>query len=203
MKSYTNLILGTSLLPVSLWVASAIAAPGNTDAAAPADTATVTSPADATDATKQANKAIQDFLPFSNTQDFTDAKQGFIADLPSPIIKGASGNTVIDLSQYDFLRKEGPTPDTVNPSLWRQSQLLAIHGLFKVVDGIYQVRNIDLANITFIRGKTGWIVVDPLTSAETAKAALDLINEKVEKLRFPACSLLTRMLTTLRVFAAS
>jgi alkyl sulfatase BDS1-like metallo-beta-lactamase superfamily hydrolase len=174
VKSYTKLILGTSLLPVSFWIASAIAAPE--------ETAAVTSPGDATEATKQANDAVQKFLPFSNTQDFTDAKQGFIADLPSPIIKDASGNTVIDLSQYDFLHQEGPAPDTVNPSLWRQSQLLAIRGLFKVVDGIYQVRNIDLANITFIRGKTGWIVVDPLTSAETAKAALDLINEKVEKL---------------------
>lgn len=140
-------------------------------------------PKGATDATRQANDAVSQFLPFSNTQDFKDAKQGFIADLPSPLIKGAAGNTVIDLSQYDFLKKEGPAPDTVNPSLWRQSQLLAIRGLFKVVDGIYQVRNIDLANITFIRGKTGWIVVDPLTSTETAKAALDLINSKVENLR--------------------
>lgn len=136
----------------------------------------------ATDATRKANDALASYLPFSNKQDFDDANHGFIADLPSPIIKGEAGNTVIDLSQYDFLKKEGPTPATVNPSLWRQSQLLAIRGLFKVVDGIYQVRNIDLANITFVRGKTGWIVIDPLTSAETAKAALALVNDKVEKL---------------------
>lgn len=140
------------------------------------------SPKGATEATKQANEAVTNFLPFSNKQDFDDSKHGFIAGLPSPVIKGKDGNTVIDLSQYDFLKKEGPAPDTVNPSLWRQSQLLAISGLFKVVDGIYQVRNIDLANITFIRGKTGWVVVDPLTSTETAKAALDLINSKVENL---------------------
>ncbi|MFI8480740.1 alkyl/aryl-sulfatase [Pseudomonas sp. NPDC078700] len=139
-------------------------------------------PNEATDATKKANDAIANYLPFSNKQDFEDAKRGFIADLPSPVIKGKDGNTVIDLGQYDFLKKDGDTPATVNPSLWRQSQLLAIRGLFKVVDGIYQVRNIDLANMTFIRGKTGWIVIDPLTSDETAKAALDLINEKVEKL---------------------
>ncbi|WP_432719824.1 MBL fold metallo-hydrolase [Jeongeupia wiesaeckerbachi] len=136
----------------------------------------------ATKATRKANDAVANYLPFGDKQDFEDANRGFIADLPSPIIKGESGNTVIDLSQYDFLKKAGPTPDTVNPSLWRQSQLLAKHGLFKVVDGIYQVRNIDLANITFVRGKTGWVVIDPLTSAETAKAALDLINSKVEKL---------------------
>lgn len=139
-------------------------------------------PGAATDATKKANQAVADYLPFSNKQDFEDAKRGFIADLPSPVIKGSEGNTVIDLSQYDFLTKEGATPDTVNPSLWRQSQLLAIRGLFKVVDGIYQVRSIDLANVTFVRGKTGWIVIDPLTSTETAKAALDLVNDKVEKL---------------------
>lgn len=136
----------------------------------------------ATDTTKKANEAIANYLPFTNKQDFEDARRGFIADLPSPVIKGKDGKTVIDLTQYDFLNKEGEAPATVNPSLWRQSQLLAIRGLFKVVDGIYQVRNIDLANMTFVRGKTGWIVIDPLTSDETAKAALDLINDKVERL---------------------
>ncbi|WP_339516370.1 alkyl/aryl-sulfatase [Pseudomonas sp. RL_15y_Pfl2_60] len=145
-------------------------------------TSAFAAPNEATDATKKANDAIANYLPFTNKQDFEDAKRGFIADLPSSVIKNKDGNTVIDLGQYDFLKKAGDTPSTVNPSLWRQSQLLAIRGLFKVVDGIYQVRNIDLANMTFIRGKTGWIVIDPLTSDETAKAALDLINEKVEKL---------------------
>ncbi|WP_448646678.1 alkyl/aryl-sulfatase [Pseudomonas mohnii] len=139
-------------------------------------------PNEASDATRKANDALLSYLPFANQQDFEDAHHGFIADLPSPVIKGDAGNTVIDLSQYDFLKTEGPTPATVNPSLWRQSKLLAIRGLFTVVDGIYQVRNIDLANMTFVRGKTGWIVIDPLTSAETAKAALALVNEKVEKL---------------------
>ncbi|WP_250454655.1 alkyl sulfatase dimerization domain-containing protein [Caballeronia sp. ATUFL_M2_KS44] len=139
-------------------------------------------PNQATDATQKANQAVASYLPFSNTQDFDDVRRGFIADLPSAVIKGSAGNTVIDLSQYDFLHQTGPAPATVNPSLWRQSELLSVRGLFKVVDGIYQVRNIDLANMTFIRGKTGWLVIDPLTSTETAKAALDLINEKVERL---------------------
>lgn len=139
-------------------------------------------PNEASEVTRKANDALLSYLPFANKQDFEDANHGFIADLPSPVIKGDAGNTVIDLSQYDFLKAEGPTPTTVNPSLWRQSQLLAIRGLFKVVDGIYQVRNIDLANITFVRGKTGWIVIDPLTSAETARAALALVNDKVETL---------------------
>ncbi|CDY79367.1 alkyl sulfatase [Caballeronia glathei] len=139
-------------------------------------------PKGATPATIQANDKLRNYLNFSDQQDFEDARRGFIADLPSPVIKGASGNVVIDLSQYDFLKSTSTTPPTVNPSLWRQSQILANHGLFKVVDGIYQVRNIDLANITFIRGKTGWVVVDVLTSSETAKAAYDLISEKVERL---------------------
>ncbi|UVA80545.1 alkyl/aryl-sulfatase [Pandoraea commovens] len=141
-------------------------------------------PADATAATRDANQKLLNFLPFANKQDFEDIQRGFVADLSNPVIKGAAGNTVIDLTQYDFLKKNmaGEAPPTVNPSLWRQSQLLSAHGLFKVVDGIYQVRNVDLANITFVRGKTGWIVIDPLTSVETAKASLDLINSKVEKL---------------------
>ncbi|WP_175944952.1 alkyl sulfatase dimerization domain-containing protein [Caballeronia sp. BCC1704] len=143
---------------------------------------TSAAPNPATDATRKANQAVADYLPFSNTQDFEDVRRGFIADLPSAVIKGAAGNTVIDLSQYDFLHGNGPAPATVNPSLWRQSELLSTRGLFKVVDGIYQVRNIDLANMTFIRGKTGWVVIDPLTSTETAKAALDLVNDKVERL---------------------
>ncbi len=139
-------------------------------------------PKPATNFTKSANQQLRDYLPFNNKQDFDDVQRGFIADLPNPVIKGSSGNTVIDLSQFDFLKQQGPAPETVNPSLWRQEQLLSVRGLFKVVDGIYQVRNIDLANITFIRGKTGWVVIDPLTSVETAKAALDLINSKVENL---------------------
>lgn len=139
-------------------------------------------PKDAAPATREANDKLKGFLPFNSQQDFEDSKRGFISDIPNAVIKGASGNNVIDLGQYDFLKQSGDAPATVNPSLWRQSQLLGIRGLFKVVDGIYQVRNIDLANITFVRGNTGWIVIDPLTSVETAKVALDLVNEKVERL---------------------
>jgi alkyl sulfatase BDS1-like metallo-beta-lactamase superfamily hydrolase len=139
-------------------------------------------PQDATRSTREANERLHAYLPFSDQQDFEDARRGFIADVPNQVIKGDADNTVIDLAQYDFLKSTGGAPATVNPSLWRQSQLLSIRGLFKVVDGIYQVRNIDLANITFIRGKTGWIVIDPLTSTETAKVALELVNSKVERL---------------------
>ncbi|HTJ94370.1 MAG TPA: alkyl sulfatase dimerization domain-containing protein [Pararobbsia sp.] len=139
-------------------------------------------PDDATPATAAQNRQVQDMLPFGDTRDFDDARRGFIADLPASTIADASGRAVIDLGAYDFLKTDQAAPDTVNPSLWRQSQLLDIRGLFKVVDGIYQVRNIDLANITFVRGRTGWIVIDPLTSVETARAALELVNAKVARL---------------------
>ena len=84
---------------------------------------------------------------------------------------------VWDMTVYDFI--QGEAPDSVNPSLWRQAKLNDMHGLFEVVDGIYQVRGYDLSNITFIRGETGWIVVDPLITVESAKAALDLVNQEL------------------------
>lgn len=142
---------------------------------------TQSGPKQATAATREANAALLEQLPFSNTEDFENSRRGFIAALPEPIIRDADGNVVYDLEQYGFLMSEDTAPDTVNPSLWRQGQLLTIHGLFEVVDGIYQVRGYDLANISFVRGSVGWIVIDPLTSNETAKAALDLINEHVEE----------------------
>ena len=81
---------------------------------------------------------------------------------------------VWDMTGLDYL--DGARPDTVNPSLWRQAQLNALYGLFEVKEGIYQVRGYDLANVTFIRGDTGWIVVDPLTATETMKAAKELVD---------------------------
>ncbi|OHB30195.1 MAG: alkyl sulfatase [Phenylobacterium sp. RIFCSPHIGHO2_01_FULL_69_31] len=114
---------------------------------------------------------------FNDRQDFAFADRGFVATRAEPTIKAADGRVVWDLSAYEFLK--APAPASVNPSLWRQSQLLAKHGLFEVTKGVWQVRGFDLANATFVAGKTGWIVIDPLTSAETAKAALDLANEKL------------------------
>lgn len=114
---------------------------------------------------------------FADRQDFAFAERGFLDTRADPKIIGPGGGLVWDLSAYDFLK--GEAPPSVNPSLWRQSQLLAKHGLFQVTEGVWQVRGFDLANATFIAGKTGWIVIDPLTSAEAAKAALDLANEKL------------------------
>jgi alkyl sulfatase BDS1-like metallo-beta-lactamase superfamily hydrolase len=111
-------------------------------------------------------------LPFGDTRDFEDARRGFLGRLEPCVIRAADGRVVWDNDSYAFL--DGPAPETVNPSLWRQSQLNAIQGLFEVVPGIYQVRGFDLSNITFVEGDTGVLVIDPLISAETAAAALGL-----------------------------
>src|SRR5499427_9264096 len=123
-------------------------------------------------AVKALNNAVLSKLPFDKQEDYRDAARGFIATLPDALVTGSNGNVVWSQKDYAFL--EGTAPDTVNPSLWRQAQLNHLHGLFKVVEGVYQVRGIDLSNITILEGDTGLIVVDTLVSVETAKAALDL-----------------------------
>ncbi len=129
---------------------------------------------DATEATKAANGKLLQQLPFSDTTDFEDAKRGLVAPLPSELIKGESGNAIWNPEQYGFIKEGAEAPATVNPSLWRQSQLINMSGLFEVTDGIYQVRNLDLSNMTIIEGTEGITIVDPLVSAETAKVAIDL-----------------------------
>ncbi|WP_242917839.1 alkyl sulfatase dimerization domain-containing protein [Caulobacter sp. CCUG 60055] len=116
-------------------------------------------------------------LPFEDRRDFDFASRGYLGTLKDPVIRRADGGAAWDLSAYDFLK--GEAPPTVNPSLWRQAQLLAMSGLFEVAPGVYQVRGFDVANITFIRGAAGWIVVDPLTSLETARAAYALVSDKL------------------------
>ncbi|WP_256985580.1 alkyl/aryl-sulfatase [Bordetella genomosp. 1] len=125
-------------------------------------------------ATKEANAALLKALPFTDKTSFELAHKGFIAPLPKEMIKGEKGNLIWDPTKYDFIKEGSEAPDTVNSSLWRQSQLLNISGLFEVTDGIYQVRNYDLSNMTIVEGKEGLTIMDPLISTETAKAALDL-----------------------------
>ena len=134
----------------------------------------------ASGATRQFNAAVREYLPFEDTGDFDDARRGFIASLDTGTVMTAQGTVSYDTTQFQFL--DGDAPDTVNPSLWRQSRLNALDGLYEVGEGIYQVRGIDLANMSFIRGATGWIVVDPLTMTETAAAGLALLREHVEDL---------------------
>src|SRR6267143_4537331 len=109
-----------------------------------------------------ANRAVQSQLPFTDRQDFEDAMRGFIATTPDPA----------NPDRYAFLEHEAPS--TVNPSLWRQAQLNATNGLFKVTDGIYQVRGFSMANMTIVEGRTGIIIIDTLTTPGAAREALDL-----------------------------
>ena len=113
-----------------------------------------------------------DGLPFHDRQDFADADRGFVGAMEPCVVTTESGRVVWDNDAYAFL--EGECPDTANPSLWRQSQLCAKQGLYEVTDGIYQVRGLDLSNMTLVEGDTGVIVIDPLISKETAAAALAL-----------------------------
>ena len=109
---------------------------------------------------------------FDDRQDFEDAERGRIDALDPCVVRAADGRVIWDLEAYSYL--DGECPDTVHPSLWRQAQLCATHGLFGVTNGIYQVRGMDLSNMTIIEGDTGVIVIDPLISAETAAASIAL-----------------------------
>ena len=140
-------------------------------AAMPGDV--VAQPKDATPATHDANTAILSQLPFADRADFADAQRGFVAALPDGLIAGTGPRPVWNMKAYDFLAKDA-APPTVNPSLWRQAQLDAIYGLFKITDRIYQLRGLDIANMTIVEGDSGLIVIDTLLAAETAHAGLEL-----------------------------
>ncbi|MEV5072154.1 MBL fold metallo-hydrolase [Microbacterium sp. LMI12-1-1.1] len=111
-------------------------------------------------------------LPFDDVDDFAAAERGFLGTLEDPKIRNDKGDVVWDASTFDFV--QGDAPDSVHPSLWRQSKLVAKHGLFEVVPGVYQLRGLDLSVMSVIEGDTGVIVVDPLISVETAAAAMAL-----------------------------
>lgn len=100
----------------------------------------------ATETTRRANASVAAALPLDDKRDFRDASRGRLAQIEEDAIRNEDGEVVWDIAAYDFL--QGPAPDTVNPSLWRQAKLAALHGLFEVVDGIYQVRGYDLAVMT-------------------------------------------------------
>ena len=118
-------------------------------------------------------------MPPDDGTDAADVARGFIATRTEPVIEKITPNPWLpvtwDLSQSDFVH--GPCPDTVNPSLWRQAGFNAQHGLYEVIDGFYQVRGFDTSTATFIRGDEGWVVIDPLTTTETARAAFELVTE--------------------------
>ena len=114
-------------------------------------------------------------LDYSDRQDFEDADRGFIGTLDDPVIKAADGRVVWDCAKYNFIA--GDAPATANPSLWRQGKLVAKHGLYELVPGAYQVRGLDLSNMSLIETDGGVIVIDPLMGNETAAAALALYRK--------------------------
>jgi alkyl sulfatase BDS1-like metallo-beta-lactamase superfamily hydrolase len=134
---------------------------------------TPTAPKAAEPSVRAANAAVLDALPFADRQDFDDAARGFVGSIPDAIIKDGAGRPSWSMGNYSFIDRE-QAPDTVNPSLWRMARLNCHHGLFRVVDGIYQIRGFDIANMTIVEGATGIIIIDTLTTADTARAALDL-----------------------------
>ena len=135
-------------------------------------------PKPATEHTAAMNAASAAVLNLDDPGDWGRATRGLIATHETGRIEGRSV-PAWNTADYDFLRGEGSevAPSSVNPSLWRQGRLNALHGLFEVADGVWQARGYDISNITFIAGKKGWLIVDVLTSAETAKACLELANQ--------------------------
>ena len=122
-------------------------------------------------ATIAANARLYEELDIDDQDDWQAARRGLIAQAQPLLVKGEDGRVIWDMTQYQFI--DGNAPATVNPSLWRQAGLNNIHGLFKVSEGIHQLRGFDLANMTLVDGESGWIVIDPLTARETAAAAMD------------------------------
>jgi len=133
----------------------------------------------ATETTANINRQVLKTLQLTDNADFDDASRGLIARPDALTIEGPNGSIAWQPASYDFI--QGDAPASVNPSLWRQAQLNNIHGLFKVTDGVYQVRGFDLANLTLIDGEHGWIVVDPLTNNQTAAAAINFAFEHLPR----------------------
>ena len=137
----------------------------------------VLAPQGATAATRAVLAQAAKDLPPEDGVDFEFARRGFIASWPDAVIRQANGQPSFDLAGNDFV--EGVAPETVNPALWRQNRVLRAEGLFRLAPGLYQVRNFDNSNVTFIETPKGWIVIDPLTVEEVARAAFALVKQHV------------------------
>ena len=163
----TRILARTSLLPLLLGAPVLSAGTPASDL----------SPKPASSATVAAQKSVAANLPGEDGRDAQFAQRGFVATRSDPLIKNAAGKPVWNTAAYQWMT--GPAPATVNPSLWREMTLLRASGLYKVANGVWQVRGFDVSNMTVIAGKTGWIVIDPLTNRETAAAALELVNQQL------------------------
>ena len=128
--------------------------------------------------TKAILEKSQGALPLGDKRDFDELAKGFIAPMPDLKIMADAGHTAWDMERFQFLNEDRKF-DSIHPSLLRQSRLNNNYGLYEVIPGIYQVRGVDLSDITFVRGKTGWIVFDPLVSAEPVRAAWQLFQKHV------------------------
>jgi alkyl sulfatase BDS1-like metallo-beta-lactamase superfamily hydrolase len=166
MKNTSSVVLALAM--------SAIAVQPPTFAQQPAPKS---EPKPATAATAETNRKTGKDLRFDDRMDFEDASRGLIPTLPDQPVVGPNGQVIWDGSRFKFI--SGDAPASVNPSLWRQEKLNNFHGLFKVCDGIYQIRGYDIANMTLVEGKTGWIVIDTLLTAEISRATLAFAMEKI------------------------
>lgn len=168
-------ILSRTNAAVALLACAGLGLPAS---AAPAPAGTLsTAPHEATAVTRAVLAQAARDLPPEDGQDFAFAQRGFIATWPENVIRQANGKPSFDLAGNDFI--EGPAPDTVHPALWRQNRVLRAEGLFRIAPGLYQVRNFDNSNVSFLETPKGWIVIDPLTVAEVARAAFDLLRQHV------------------------
>ncbi len=136
-------------------------------------------PKDAAPATAQANRDAAGFYDLADRQDFADADRGLIAPWPGPVTSSADGHVIFDPEWFGFVAEGSPAPDTVNPSLWRQSQVMRRGGLYKVTDGVYQARNNDIANLTIVEGQDGLVVIDCMNGVESAQQGMALFREHV------------------------
>jgi alkyl sulfatase BDS1-like metallo-beta-lactamase superfamily hydrolase len=164
-------------LPVLALLLATAGCNSNVPTAPDANAAGHTAP---TQVTIKANQQVLQERPFSNRDDFANARRGLIAQNPDLVVRHPNGTTLWDMPAYDFIDADGSNaPASVNPSLWRQAALNNIHGLFKVTEGLYQIRGYDLANMSIIESDNGWILVDPLTAKETASEAFLFARENL------------------------
>jgi alkyl sulfatase BDS1-like metallo-beta-lactamase superfamily hydrolase len=157
--------------------------------------------AGASEWTIKANKEVAKQFNFADQEEFADAQRGFIATVPGIVIKNAGGGIAWSMPDFDF-EKQKETPLTVNPLLWRHAQLNLNNGLYKVTDRIYQVRGFDISNMTIVEGDSKIIIIDVGTTAETAKAMLDLYYQQrgikpVEAIIYTAISIISLVLKAL------
>ena len=160
--------VAASLLGAALFAAGCATAPGSADMTVKP----------ATPATVSANQAMRPVVAAFDRRDLEDAARGKLAQLSEPLVKTPDGRTVWDTRQFDFL--EAGAPDTANPSLWRLQQMNQNQGLFKVADGIYQIRGYDIAGLPRVEGQTGWIVIDTMLTAPVARAGLKLAMDTLK-----------------------